>query len=312
MLKSLAAAALLGATTATALLTSVPAIAQQSTGERILKGVLDALNPQQPKQETQQQQEQQPTVAPLTLADVLADPRRDADRARDRYRNPAEALAFFQVEPGMTVVDYMPNGWWYTRILVPWLGANGRYIAMNPDVKGMTGYWENTYDNVAPAVAAEHAKWASPSDAEVSGFNTQDYPAALDGTVDRVLIFREMHNQFRFGWLHADLLAVRKMLKPGGLVGIVDHRANENAPFSMTDGNKGYLRQSDVINLMDAYGFDLVASSEMNANSRDTKDYAQGVWALPPTLMGATSRTRAKMLAIGESDRMTLLFRMRP
>jgi predicted methyltransferase len=92
----------------------------------------------------------------------------------------------------------------------------------------------------------------------------------------------------------------------------VDHRANENAPFSMTDGNKGYLRQSDVINLMDAYGFDLVSSSEMNANPRDTKDYAQGVWALPPTLMGATSRTRARMLAIGESDRMTLLFRMRP
>lgn len=252
-----------------------------------------------------------PTLAPLTLSDVLADPFRDADRARDTYRHPRETLEFFQVQPGMTVVDYMPNGWWYTRILVPYLGPNGVYIGMNPDVRGMTGYFENTYSNVGQALAAEHAKWADPGDAAVAGFNTQDYSEELDGRVDRVLIFREMHNQLRYGWLHKDMMVIRRMLKPGGMIGLVDHRMYENAPYSMTDGNKGYLRQSDVIALMDVYGFDLVGSSEINANPKDTKDYEVGVWALPPNLVGATRRTRAARLAIGESDRMTLLFRKR-
>lgn len=246
------------------------------------------------------------------LSTMLASPIRGEDGKRDKYRHPAETLAFFQVRPGMTVVDYMPNGWWYTRVLVPYLGPNGRYIAMNPDVSQATGYLHDSYDDVASKVAAEHAKWAGANDAQVSGFNTQNYPKTLDGTVDRVLIFREMHNQFRFGWLNADMLAIRKMLKPGGLLGIVDHRMNEDAPFSMTDGNKGYLRQSDVVHLMDAYGFDLVAKSEINANPKDPKNWTIGVWQLPPDRAGAdTPEKRAKVDAIGESDRMTLVFRKR-
>lgn len=254
--------------------------------------------------------DQRAVAADPALAAALASPIRGTDGARDKYRHPAETLAFFQVKPGMTVVDYMPNGWWYTRVLVPYLGPNGSYIAMNPDVSQATGYLHDSYDDVAGKVAAEHAKWAGPTDAKVSGFNTQNYPKELDGTVDRVLIFREMHNQFRFGWLNADMLAIRKMLKPGGLLGIADHRANENAPFAMTDGNKGYLRQSDVIHLMDAYGFDLVAKSEINANPKDPKNWTIGVWELPPDRAGAdTPEKRAKVDAIGESDRMTLKFR---
>ena len=246
------------------------------------------------------------------LAAVLASPVRGEDGKRDKYRHPMQTLAFFQVKPGMTVVDYMPNGWWYTRVLVPYLGPNGRYIAMDPDVSQATGYLHDSYADVAGKVATEHAKWTGANDAKVSGFNTQNYPKELDGTVDRVLIFREMHNQFRFGWLNADMLAIRRMLKPGGLLGIVDHRMNENAPFSMTDGNKGYLRQSDVIHLMEAYGFDLVAKSEINANPKDPKNWKIGVWELPPDRAGAdTPEKRAKVDAIGESDRMTLLFRKR-
>ncbi len=301
------------------LVTASPALAQnQSTGERVLRGVLQGLigpeeQPQQQPQQPQQPVEQTPQV--LTdaqrLQQVLADPRRGDEGARDRYRHPAETLDFFQVKPGMTVVDYMPNGWWYSKILVPYLGPQGRYIGMNPDVSRMTGYLHDTYSDVAGKLAAAHANWASAGDAQVFGFNTQDYPEALDGTVDRVLLIREMHNQLRFGWLHADMLAIRRMLKPGGMVGLIDHRMYEDAPYSMTDGNKGYLRQSDVIDLMDVYGFDLVASNEINANPLDTKDYDIGVWALPPNLAGATNRNRAQRLAIGESDRMTLLFRKR-
>lgn len=246
------------------------------------------------------------------LATALADSRRGQDGTRDPYRHPAETLAFFQIKPGMTVVDYLPAGGWYTRILAPYLGPDGHYVAMGPDLTGETNqYFLNSMDGLADKFPAQAAKWNLGPSARISAFNVPTIPAGLEGKVDRVLIFRELHNQFRFGWLHDDLLAIRKLLKPGGMVGLTDHRANEAAPYSMTDGNKGYLRESDVIALMDAYGFDLVAKSEINANPKDTKDYERGVWMLPPSLAGATDETRSRMLVIGESDRMTLLFRKR-
>jgi len=310
---------LIGLAAAGAAMLAVPALAQQSDeGAAVLNRVLNAILGPQPNAT--------PTPSPTgtpspgatggyygsSIDQVLAHPRRGEDGARDIYRHPKETLDFFQVRPGMTVVDYMPNGWWYTRILVPYLGRNGRYIAMNPDVRAQDGYLKNTYSNVASALATEHRKWSSYDDAAVSGFNTENYPDSLDGMVDRVLLIREMHNQFRYGWLNADLLAIRKMLKPDGLVGVIDHRMYESAPFSLTDGNKGYLRQSDVIALMDAYGFDLVSSSEVNANPRDPKDYRIGVWELPPNYAGAQDQAeRDRRDAIGESDRMTLLFRKR-
>jgi predicted methyltransferase len=248
----------------------------------------------------------------VALATVLADARRGEDAARDRYRHPAETLAFFQVEPGMTVVDYLPAGGWYTRVLAPYLGPEGHYVAMGPDLTGETNsYFLNSMGGLAEKFPAQASKWDLGRSATISAFNVPDVPSALEGQVDRVLIFRELHNQFRFGWLHDDMLAIRKLLKPGGMVGLTDHRMFEDAPYAMSDGNKGYLRESDVIALMDAYGFDLVAKSEINANPMDTKDYERGVWMLPPSLAGATDATRPKMLAIGESDRMTLLFRKR-
>ncbi len=254
---------------------------------------------------------QQSTIDPA-LIEILAHPRRDADRARDQYRHPAETLAFFQVRPGMTVVDYLPAGGWFTRIIAPYLGPQGHYVAMGPDLTGETNpYFLNTMGGLAEKFAGQAAQWNLGAMPRVTAFNTDGYPEALDGTVDRVLIFREMHNQFRFGWLHDDMQTIRRMLKPGGMVGITDHRAEENAPYTLTDGNKGYLRESDVIALMDAYGFDLVGTSEINANPTDTKDYPRGVWELPPSLAGATDETRPLRLAVGESDRMTLLFRKR-
>jgi len=250
--------------------------------------------------------------ASAALASVLAHERRAEDRVRDQYRHPAETLAFFQVEPGMTVVDYLPAGGWYTRIIAPYLGPQGHYIAMGPNVSHSDERMRNYMGGLAGKFPGQAAGWnLGESVPRMSAFNVDEYPESLDGTVDRVLIFREMHNQLRFGWLHEDMLAIRKMLKPGGMVGLTDHRAAEDAPYSMTDGNKGYLRQSDVIELMDVYGFDLVGQSEINANPRDTKDYEGGVWMLPPGLSGATDETRPRLQAIGESDRMTLLFRKR-
>lgn len=249
-------------------------------------------------------------AADPALAEVLAHSRSAEDRARDQYRHPAETLAFFQVRPGMTVVDYVPAGGWYTRILVPYLGPQGRYIAMGPDVRlenqGSQNYWGGQ-DAKVRAQVAEDGLTGAP----VSGFSSDAVPAELASTADRVLIFREVHNQFRNGWLHRDMMAIRNVLKPDGLLGIVQHRADEDAPFAMRDGSKGYLREKDLVALMEAYGFELVGKSEVNANPRDPKDWPQGVWMLPPNFRGATEATRPRLIEIGESDRMTMLFRKR-
>ena len=246
------------------------------------------------------------------LAEVLAHSRRDEDRARDVHRHPAETLALFQLVPGMTVVDYVPDSGWYTRIIAPYLGPNGRYIGMGPRVTSGPEPVQRYWGGQAEKMRSQPAGWnLGATAAPISGFNTDAVPEELAGTVDRVLIFRELHNQLRNGWLHEDMLAIRKLLKPGGMVGIEQHRAAPDAPYAMTDGSKGYLREKDVIALFDLYGFDLVAQSEVNANPRDTRDWPQGVWMLPPGLRGATDETRPRMLAIGESDRMTMLFRKR-
>jgi len=244
------------------------------------------------------------------LEQVLAHTRRDADRARDQYRHPAETLGFFQVEPGMTVVDYLPAGGWFTRILVPYLGPNGHYIAMGPDLTGETNqYFLNSMGGLSEKFAGQAAGWNLGTGARITAFNADKVPEGLEGTVDRILNFREFHNQLRFGWLHKDLMIARQLLKPGGMIGLTDHRANENAPFAQRSGNTGYVREKDVIAIMEAYGFEFVGKSEVNANPKDTKDYPGGVWTLPPGLRGVTDETRTRVMEIGESDRMTLLFR---
>lgn len=249
--------------------------------------------------------------ASASLQTVLADQRRAEDKARDQYRHPGETLALFQLEPGMTVVDYVPAGGWYTRIIAPYLGPNGRYVAMGPDVSAAPESQRTYWGGQADKLRTGSPGWNLGEAAALSGFSSDAVPEDLAGKVDRVLIFRELHNIVRNDWLRGDMLAIRKLLKPGGMVGIEQHRANADAPYAQTDGSKGYLREKDVIALFDLYGFDLVTRSEANTNPNDTKDWPQGVWMLPPTLRGATDATRAKMLAVGESDRMTMLFRKR-
>ena len=251
--------------------------------------------------------------ADAALAAALAHERRAEDRARDDQRHPAETLAFFQVRPGMTVVDYMPAGGWYSRILIPYLGAQGRYISLNPELHPeMTGYWD-TYRGTAEKFPAEARGWVGAEGAPVQGANTDDDLDALAGTADRFLIFREIHNMRRFGWLHDTLVTARRLLKDDGLLGVVQHRAKADAPAAYTLGDNGYQREKDVIAIFDAYGFELVGKSEVNANPKDPANWEGGVWTLPPGYRGVPegSPRRAELDAVGESDRMTLLFRKR-
>ena len=241
------------------------------------------------------------------LMQALAAPARAEDRARDQWRHPFETLTFFGVEPGMTVVDYMPAGGWYTRVLVPYLGANGSYIGVTPDpavadAKGFADYFAKL-----PGQFAEASPGWKLTGAPIAVYGSQDIPEAAKGTVDRVLIFREMHNLLRSGAMYSELMRLRGMLKDDGMLGIVQHRAKDNAPADYTLGGNGYLRQQDVINLVETHGFELVGMSDVNANPKDTADHEGGVWQLLPSLGGKNEALRP----IGESDRMTLLFRKR-
>ena len=256
-----------------------------------------------------------PAVAQSSAAleQVLGHERRADDRARDTWRHPAETLAFFKIEPGMTVVDYMPAGGWYTRVIVPYLGPQGSYIALNPELHPeLTGYWD-MYRGTAAKFPAEAREWVGEGHAKVIGANTDDDLAALAGSADRALIFREIHNMRRFGWLHDSLVTMRRLLKDDGLLGVVQHRAKADAPVDYILGDNGYQREEDVIKLFEAYGFELVDKSEINANPNDPANWEGGVWTLPPGYRGAPegSARRAELDKVGESDRMTLLFRKR-
>ena len=246
-----------------------------------------------------------------SLEQVLADPRRDADRVRDEYRHPAETLAFFDVRPGMTVVDFMPAGGWFSRVIIPYLGEGGTYIGLNPTIPDtMTGNMGNMR-GYADKLPAQAQGWVGEQGARVIGANSDTVPDELAGTADRFLIFREMHNIRRLGWFHETMVTARKLLKDDGLLGIEQHRAAAGQPMSYVLGDKGYQREADVIALLSAYGFELVSRSEINANPRDPANWEGGVWSLPPGFAGAPegSEERTRRAAIGESDRMTLLFR---
>ena len=243
----------------------------------------------------------------MALNAALAADARAEDRARDEWRHPFETLNFFEVEPGMTVVDYMPASGWYTRVLVPYLGAEGRYIGLTPDPAGADDPRFGQYFSGLPAAFTEASPGWGLTGAPMSIYASGDVPEAMAGQVDRVLIFREMHNLLRSGVLYRELTRVRSMLADDGKLGIVQHRAKADAPGDYTDGNNGYLRQEDVIALVEAHGFKLVGMSDINANPNDPADWADGVWMLPPGNRGEDARAAAT----GESDRMTLLFEKR-
>ncbi|MEL7446671.1 MAG: hypothetical protein AAGK02_12825 [Pseudomonadota bacterium] len=249
-----------------------------------------------------------------SLEEVLAHDRRDDDRARDQYRRPAETLAFFQIEPTMTVAEYGPGGGWYTRVLAPYLMPAGNYIAFNQDSDGREyrnraqearskGWTERFKAGIAEGMGVE-------ADAVIA-FETDEMPEELAGTVDRVVIFRSMHG-LNIGNRADDVLkAARMMLKDDGMVGVVQHRAPNGASYDDYGARqRGYMRKADVVAIFEANGFELAAESEINANPNDPANWERGVWTLPPVLAtGEDDPDRTRYLEIGESDRMTLLFK---
>ena len=243
------------------------------------------------------------------LTEAVSAANREADRARDQFRHPAETLAFFQVEPDMKVGEYAPGGGWYSRVLGNYLSPQGKLVGLyfTPE-EGV--FDEKTRAGIRDGAAGFSAKvegWTGRKAAGTQGLTLDTVTDADKGSFDRILVVRMMHNMLRWNFADSELKTMRDLLKPGGMLGIVQHRAKPSASGDYANGTKGYLRQKDVVGLVEAMGFELVGSSEINANPRDAADHPEGVWEMPPTLRGK----REDLKSMGESDRMTLLFRKR-
>ncbi|WP_405228073.1 class I SAM-dependent methyltransferase [Lentisalinibacter sediminis] len=258
--------------------------------------------------------------APERLAEILAAQPEEV-QARYEHRHPQETLAFFGIEPGMTVVEALPGGGWYTKIVLPYLGADGRVIGADYALEmfPLFGFFSDEQikkkETWVEDWTAQAEGWAGDDGAAVSAFVLGSLPEEMKGTADAMLFIRALHNLARFedegGYLTAALADTYAVLKPGGVVGVVQHEARPDMPDEWADGSAGYLKQAFVINAFEEAGFELAAESDINANPADQPTTEDVVWRLPPTL--ATSREdpelREQLQAVGESNRMTLLFR---
>jgi predicted methyltransferase len=246
------------------------------------------------------------------LATILADPARAEDSKRDKYRHPAQTFDFFRLHPDHVIGEYAPGGEWVSRILGRYVNEKGKYTGLYFGTK--THFDDKTKEGIAKGIAKFPNDVAAVSGRPATDFNAfslSEIPEGAKGTFDRIIVMRMLHNMVGWNIADAEIKAMRDLLKPDGLLGIEQHRAKANAPYSYTDGSKGYMRETDIIGLMSMHGFDLVAKSEINANPKDTANWPDGVWTLPPRL-ALKDVDKAKYEAIGESDRMTLLFKKRP
>jgi len=245
-----------------------------------------------------------PTLKAAVSAALKGKHRKPTSAPRDVYRHPLETLEFFGLKPGMTVLEYGPGDGWYTEVLAPVLASKGKLIVTGADPNGPpesrgTFYGQRLkrfLDN-APEVYGKVESVVVTGPAPKLG---------IDGKLDMIIIARGLHGMARDKVLTGFLPEVFNALKPGGIVGIEQHRAKADADPNES-AKKGYLPEAWVIQQFEAAGFKLEAKSEINANPKDTKDYPEGVWTLPPTFE-LKDKDRAKYAEIGESDRMTLRF----
>ena len=236
-------------------------------------------------------------AGPALSAAVAAPSRTPSNVARDAYRHPGETLAFFGVKPTDNVVEIWPGGGWYTEILAPYLAAKGKLTVAAPAGRASDGIAKKLDAN-----AAVYGKVAR------ANFPAAGGTAIPPGSADVVVTFRNVHN-WRFGGTDKAQAAFNDMfamLKPGGVLGVEEHRLPE-AMASALEEKSGYMKRSSVIAFATKAGFKLAGESQINANPRDTHDYPKGVWTLPPNYTEGDV-DRAKYTAIGESDRMTLKF----
>lgn len=255
-------------------------------------------------------QASEPQLVNKQLTDALSNPLREqANLERDKYRHPGETLSFFGVKPTDTVVELWPGGRWYAEILAPYLAKEGHYVAANFDAnppaevdspayrirlgKALDAWLKTHRDSLGQALSVP---FDPPRLSELGAPNSADV----------VLTFRNLHNWAKAGALEQVFDSAYQVLKQGGTFGVVEHRANPGMDLS-----SGYMAQDEVIALAEKAGFTLVDTSEINANTKDSKDHPKGVWTLPPNLR-LGEQDKAKYLAIGESDRMTLKFIKKP
>jgi predicted methyltransferase len=240
------------------------------------------------------------------IEQVLAGEHRSAaNRARDAYRHPLDTLLFFGIKPDMTVVETWPGtGGWYTEILAPLLAANGKlFTAQTPAAPG-NGFITSGLKAFGDKLAARPDLYGK---IEVTSLGPGSDAIAPAGGADMVVTVRNLHNWMAMGFAPEAFAALFKALKPGGILGVVEHRGSPDKPQDPRAAT-GYVNEDFAIAMIEAAGFEFVARSEINANPKDTKNYEQGVWTLPPDYR-LGNRERAKYEAIGESDRFTLKFR---
>jgi len=256
-----------------------------------------------------------PMSAALAAADdaALADAINGAHRTpayveRDDARHPRETLTFFGIRPDMTVVEIWPGGGWYTEILAPYLRERGKLYAAHFNADSTSDYYRRSLAEFQTKLAASAAVYDR---VVVTAFNPpQHVDIAPPGSADLVVTFRNVHNWYMRGGGDTRVVqafeAMYRALKPGGVLGVVEHRLPAARPLEDQE-DSGYMREDYVIEMAERAGFELVAKSQINANPKDSADHPKGVWTLPPTLrLGDVDRDR--YLAIGESDRMTLKF----
>jgi predicted methyltransferase len=238
------------------------------------------------------------------LDNILAGEHRpEADRARDRDRHPKETLLFFGIRPEMSVLEVWPEPGWYTDVIAPLVREKGKYyaavIAPDPGSKYITA----RLDDYHKKLAANPALYGSPA---IVSFPADGSDVVPPGSVDMVVTFRNIHNWMADDTAPQAFATMFKALKPGGVLGVVEHRGNPTVPQD-PKAKSGYVSEDYAIKLIEAQGFKLAGTSEVNANPKDTKDYEQGVWTLPPSYR-LGDQDREKYTAIGESDRFTLKF----
>ena len=254
-------------------------------------------------------------AAPLYSTQAFADPakmdkvlagehRSDANKARDKFRNPKATLEFFGVKPNSVVVEALPGGGWYTEVLAPYLRETGTYVALWPATaeRGIKAHEERM---AAKPALYDKTKLAKITTSPNAG-TVPTVEGVAPGSADVVLTFRNIHNLINPDLVDVYMRAFFDMLKPGGVLGVVEHRAKPGSTLKVMI-DSGYVTEEYTIKRALAAGFKLDAKSDVNNNAKDTKDYPKGVWTLPPTLTEG-EKDRAKYLEIGESDRYTLRF----
>ncbi|HUP90683.1 MAG TPA: methyltransferase [Solimonas sp.] len=237
---------------------------------------------------------------------IAAKHRTPAYAARDVYRHPQETLEFFGLKPDMTVVEVWPGGGWWTEILAPYLRARGQYYVAGfvVDVPDAPGYRKRIETELGSKLAAAPQIYDRVH-RSAAGLPDR-WQLAPPGSADRVLTFRNIHNWIADGFEREMFAAMYRALKPGGILGVEEHRGRPGMTLDQIR-KTGYVPQDYVVALAEQAGFKLVATSEINANPKDTTLHPEGVWTLPPTL-ALKDQDKSVYLAIGESDRMTLKF----